>query len=156
MLKQVQHDGRDGFWQPSLMARTILLYAVGLAVAAGLLQWLEYRYVTRVYSSEIYIALIALGFVALGMWAGARLTSRLPAREGFTRNEAAIRSLGLSPRECQILELLASGSSNKEIARSLAISPNTVKTHAARIYEKLEVEKRMQAVEKARFLAVIP
>ncbi len=138
------------------MARTIILYAVGLAAAAGLLQWLEYRYVTRVYSTEIHIALIAAAFVALGAWAGARLTRRQPAREAFLRNDAAIRSLGLSPRECEILELLASGASNKEIARTLSISPNTVKTHAARIYEKLEVEKRMQAVEKARFLSVIP
>lgn len=138
------------------MARTILLYALALAAAAGLLQWLEYRYVTRAYSTEIYIALIALGFVALGAWAGARLTRSQPVAEAFLRNEAAIRSLGLSPRECEILELLASGASNKEIARQLCISPNTVKTHAARVYEKLEVEKRMQAVEKARFLAVIP
>ncbi|HEX8480275.1 MAG TPA: LuxR C-terminal-related transcriptional regulator [Allosphingosinicella sp.] len=138
------------------MARTIILYALALAAAAGLLQWLEYRYVTRIYSTEIHIALIAAGFVALGIWAGARLTGRLPAPEAFARNEAAIRSLGLSPRECEILELLASGASNKEIARKLSISPNTVKTHAARVYEKLEVQKRMQAVEKARFLAVIP
>lgn len=138
------------------MARTIILYALALALGAGLLQWLEYRYVTRAFSTEIYIALIAAGFVGLGGWAGARLTSRLPATDGFARNEAAIRSLGLSPRECEILELLASGASNKEIARRLSISPNTVKTHAARIYEKLEVDKRMHAVEKARFLAVIP
>jgi DNA-binding NarL/FixJ family response regulator len=138
------------------MARTIILYALALALGAAALQWLEYRYVTRAFSTEIYIALVALGFVALGVWAGARLTPRLPAGEAFARNEAAIRSLGLSPRECEILELLASGASNKEIARKLSISPNTVKTHAARIYEKLEVEKRMQAVEKARFLAVIP
>jgi DNA-binding CsgD family transcriptional regulator len=138
------------------MARTIILYALALAAAAGLLQWLEYRYVTRIYSTEIHIALIAAGFVALGIWAGARLTGPLPAPEAFARNEAAIRSLGLSPRECEILELLASGASNKEIARKLSISPNTVKTHAARVYEKLEVQKRMQAVEKARFLAVIP
>ena len=138
------------------MARTIILYALALALGAGALQWLEYRYVTRAFSIEIYVALIAAGFVALGIWTGARLTPRLPERESFARNEAAIRSLGLSPRECEILERLASGASNKEIARDLSISPNTVKTHAARIYEKLEVEKRMQAVEKARFLAVRP
>ena len=69
------------------------------------------------------------------------------------RNEAAIRSLGLTPRECEILALLASGQSNKELARALGISPNTVKTHVARVYEKLEVQKRMQAIEKARWLA---
>lgn len=138
------------------MARTILPYAATLALAAAALQWLEYRYVARAFSIEIYIGLLALGFVSLGVWAGARLTPRRPVEQSFARNEAAIRSLGLSPRECEILELLASGASNKEIARLLSISPNTVKTHAARVYEKLQVEKRMQAVEKARFLAVIP
>jgi DNA-binding CsgD family transcriptional regulator len=138
------------------MARTIILYALALGLGATAFQWLEYRYATRAFSSEIYIALVALGFVSLGVWAGARLTPRAPLREAFARNDAAIRSLGLSPRECEILELLASGASNKEIARTLGISPNTVKTHAARVYEKLEVEKRMQAVEKARFLALIP
>jgi DNA-binding CsgD family transcriptional regulator len=137
------------------MARTIILYAVALALAAALLQWLEYRYVTRAFSTEIYIALVAAGFAALGLWAGRKLTPA-PAAGPFERNQAAIRSLGLSPRECEILELLASGQSNKELARTLGISPNTVKTHIARVYEKLEVEKRVQAIEKARWLALIP
>ena len=137
------------------MARTILLYALALALAVALLDWLEYRYVTRAFSTEIYIALIAVAFVGLGLWAGRRLTPA-PARGPFERNEAAIRSLGLSPRECEILALLASGQSNKELARTLGISPNTVKTHIARVYEKLEVEKRVQAIEKARWLALIP
>jgi DNA-binding CsgD family transcriptional regulator len=137
------------------MARTILLYALALAAGAGLLQWLEYRYVTRAYSTEIYVALVAAGFVGLGIWVGRKLTPA-PAPDGFVRNEAAIRSLGLSPRECEILALLASGQSNKEMARTLAISPNTIKTHVARVYEKLEVARRVQAIEKARWLRLIP
>jgi DNA-binding CsgD family transcriptional regulator len=144
-----------GFWQLRLVARTILLYGLALAGGAWLLHWLEFRYVTRVYSTEIYIALLAAGFVGLGIWVGRRLTPAPPAAE-FTRNEAAIRSLGLSPRECEILALLASGQSNKEMARTLAISPNTIKTHLARVYEKLEVARRVQAIEKARWLRLIP
>jgi len=138
------------------MARTILLYALALAVGAGLLQWLEYRYVTRAFSTEIYVALLALGFIGLGIWVGGRLTPAPSRTGGFVRNDAAIRELGLSPRECEILELLASGQSNKEMARSLAISPNTVKTHLARVYDKLEVERRVQAIQTARDLALIP
>ncbi|HEX8526488.1 response regulator transcription factor, partial [Allosphingosinicella sp.] len=89
------------------------------------------------------------------IWAGVKLTpAQRPAE--FVRNEAAIRSLGLSPREVEILEALASGQSNKELARRFGISPNTIKTHVARIYEKLEVPKRVQAIEKARMLALIP
>jgi DNA-binding CsgD family transcriptional regulator len=137
------------------MARTVLLYAAALALALVALEWLEQHYLMRAVSTEIYVGLLALGFVALGLWAGTRLTPR-PAPAAFERNRAAIRSLGLSPRECEILELLASGQSNKEMARSLGISPNTVKTHVGRVYEKLEVQKRVQAIEKARWLALIP
>ena len=137
------------------MVRSIILYAVALALAAAALDWLEYRYMTRLFSTEIYIALIAAGFAALGVWAGRKLTPA-PAAGPFERNDAAIRSLGLSPRECEILALLASGQSNKEMARTLGISPNTVKTHLARVFEKLEVQKRVAAIEKARWLALIP
>jgi DNA-binding CsgD family transcriptional regulator len=144
------------FWQPAAMARTIILYALGLAAAAAALQWLEYRYVTRAYSTEIYVALIAAGFVSLGIWVGRRLIPAAHARDEFVRNEAAIRSLGLSRREFEILALLASGQSNKEMARTLAISPNTIKTHVARVYEKLDVARRVQAIEKARWLQLIP
>jgi DNA-binding CsgD family transcriptional regulator len=137
------------------MARTIILYALALAIAATALEWLKFRYWARPFSTEIYLFLIAAGFVALGLWAGRRLTPR-PAPAVFARNEAAIASLGLSPRECEILGLLASGQSIKEMARALGISPNTVKTHVARVYEKLDVQKRIQAVEKARWLTLIP
>jgi DNA-binding CsgD family transcriptional regulator len=136
------------------MARTILLYALALAAAAAALQWLEYRYFVRAFSNELYVALIALGSIALGIWAGRRLTPP-PPRAAFQRNEAAIRSLGLTPRECEILARLASGQSNKELARALDISPNTVKTHLTNLFAKLEVDRRIQAIEKARWLALI-
>ncbi len=137
------------------MARTVILYALALAVAAAALEWLRFRHVARLMPTDLYVGLLALGFVALGLWAGHRLTPR-PAPAQFQRNDAAIRSLGLSRRECEILALLATGGSNKEMARALGISPNTVKTHVARIYEKLGVDRRIQAVETARRLALIP
>ncbi len=143
------------FWQRSAMARTILLYAMALAVAVAGLEWLEYRYLTRAFSTEIYIVLLATGFAALGLWAGHRLTRRKPPA-AFERNDAAARSLGLTPRECEILEMLASDRSTKEMAKHLGISPNTVKTHVARVYEKLAVQRRIQAIDKARELALIP
>ncbi|HMG46842.1 MAG TPA: helix-turn-helix transcriptional regulator [Allosphingosinicella sp.] len=137
------------------MARTIILYALALAAAAAALEWLRWRFLAHAFSTEIYIAILALGFVALGIWAGRRLTPA-PRPAMFVRNEAAIRALGLSPRECEILALLASGQSNKQLARTLAISPNTVKTHLARLYQKLEAQNRVQAIGKARWLALIP
>ena len=137
------------------MARTIIPYAVARALAAAVLDCLEYRWTSRALSTEIYIALIACGSIALGIWAGTRLTPRT-APAAFARNDKAAESLGLTARECEILALLASGGSNKAIARALGISPNTVKTHVARVYEKLEVQNRIMALEKARSLALIP
>ena len=138
------------------VARTILLYAGAIGLAAIGLHWLEYRYLARSVPFEIYVALIALAFAALGTWVGVRLTPRRAPSGPFVRNDAAARSLGLSPREMEILAALALGDSNKELARRLAISPNTVKTHVARIYEKLGTSRRVQAIEKARQLALIP
>jgi DNA-binding CsgD family transcriptional regulator len=137
------------------MARTVFLYALALAAAAAALQWLEHRYLMRTFSTGLYTALLAVGFIGLGLWAGRKLTPGPPSPL-FERNDAAIRSLGLTARECEILEMLASGRSNKELARVLGISPNTVKTHVARLYEKLDVQNRVQAIEKARWLALIP
>lgn len=137
------------------MKRIIFAYALALAVGATFLSWLEYKYVTRVFTGEIYLLIVAAGFAALGGWAGWRLTKREP-QSGFVKNEAAIKSLGVSPREYETLELLAAGLSNKEIARKLGVSPNTVKTHLARLYEKLGAARRTEAVGKARSLSLIP
>lgn len=137
------------------MVRTILPYALALGLAAAGLQWLEARHALRLFSTELYVAILGLAFVTLGIWAGNKLTARSRPAE-FTRNDAAVASLGISPRELEIIEALATGESVKELARRFGISPNTIKTHIARIYEKLEVQKRVQAIEKARFLALIP
>ncbi len=135
--------------------RTVAIYATALGLGAVALQWLDYRYVTRAFSTVIYIGIVAAVFVALGVWVGQSLTPRA-RRPDFQRNEAAISSLGLTPRECEILTALVTGQSNKELARTLGIAPDTVKTHLARVYEKLGVSRRVQAIEKARALAVIP
>ena len=136
------------------MARPIILYGTALAAAAFLLEWLNYKHVVHRWSTEFYIACIAILFVALGIWAGNRLTAR--PRQAFVRNDAAVAALGLSARECEVLEMLAAGHANKVIARQLAISPNTVKTHVARVYEKMAVASRTQAVQMARTLDILP
>ena len=137
------------------MVHMVLLYAIALAAAAFVLEWLQFKYFAQSYSVEIYVVLIALAFAALGIWVGHRLTAQKP-RAPFDRNIAGLRSLGISGRELEVLEALADGQSNKEIARTLAISPNTVKTHIARLYAKLEVNGRVQAIEAARSLHLIP
>ncbi len=133
----------------------MLLYAVLLALGAFALEWLQYKYVTRVFATEFYVGFVALAFAALGLWAGYRLTPRRAA-DPFARNTAALKSLGISDRELAVLELLAAGQANKEIARSLDVSPNTVKTHILHLFEKLEVRRRTQAIQKARELRLIP
>ena len=137
------------------MIRTAALYALALAAGALALQWVQYNYLVRTFPVEVYIGLIALAFAGLGVWAGLRLARR-PAPETFEKNTAALASLGITLREQQVLDLLAAGKSNKEIAAKLGISPNTVKTQVASLYQKLEVQRRTQAVQKARELALIP
>jgi DNA-binding NarL/FixJ family response regulator len=136
------------------MVRLILLYGMTLAALAFVLEWLDYKHAVRAWSTEIYTACVAVVFVALGIWVGNRLTSR--PREAYARNDAAIASLGISVREIEVLEMLAAGHANKVIARRLDISPNTVKTHVARLFEKLEVTSRTQAIGKARELDILP
>jgi DNA-binding CsgD family transcriptional regulator len=138
------------------MLRTVALYGLALALGAVLLQWLQYRIFVREHPGEIYLALFAAGFLALGVWVGVRLFRRPAASAGFTPNTAAQASLGISEREFEVLELLATGRSNKEIAATLAVSPNTVKTHIAHIYEKLDAARRTEAIAKARDLGLIP
>jgi DNA-binding CsgD family transcriptional regulator len=136
------------------MVRTVLIWALVLAAAAFALQWLEYQYLVRAFSRDIYIALIGTAFAAGGVWVGWKLTQRR-APGAFERNAAALAALGLTGQEMKVLERLAAGQSNKEIARTLGLSPNTVKTHVANLYAKLEVSRRTQAVSKARDLQLI-
>jgi DNA-binding CsgD family transcriptional regulator len=137
------------------MWKPIALYALALAGGAFVLQWIQYQYIVKVFAPELYIGLIALTFTGLGIWAGTRLTPKTVAGP-FERNEAALKALGLTERELTMLERLAAGDANKEIARALDISPNTVKTHIANLYQKLEVQRRTQAIQKARELRLIP
>jgi DNA-binding CsgD family transcriptional regulator len=136
------------------MWRTVILYALGLAIAAVALEQLKFRYAADEMSTDVYVGLLALGFTVLGLWVGHRLTAKKSAVT-FERNDAAIASLNLTRRECEILELLASGQSNKELARKLGVSPNTVKTHLSSLFAKLDVDRRVKAIEKARFLSLI-
>ncbi|MEL7486527.1 MAG: LuxR C-terminal-related transcriptional regulator [Pseudomonadota bacterium] len=136
------------------MSWRYLCYGVALALGAFVLEWMEYRYVTHAFSTELYIILIAAGFLALGAMLGARLT-RTQSDAPFERNEAALRALGVTPREYAVLELLAEGQSNKEMARALGVSPNTVKTHLSKLFAKLEAKRRGEAVNLARALKLI-
>ncbi|MHA7818859.1 MAG: LuxR C-terminal-related transcriptional regulator [Erythrobacter sp.] len=141
------------------MGKTVLryglIYGAALSLVAIVLQWAQYRYHLMSMPGEIYIGLIAAIFAALGIWVGLKLTPQKSAAV-FERNDKAAESLGLTRRECEVLDHLAKGVSNKEIARALGVSPNTVKTHIANLYAKLGVTGRGKAVEAARSLALIP
>lgn len=127
----------------------------GLLLAAGTfaLQWLDYRRVLRSHFDEIGLFLIAGFFLALGIAIGIHLFApRAPAEAG---NPRAVAALGISARELAVLRALAEGLSNREIADRLHVSPNTVKTHVARLFEKLGASRRTDAVARARELGII-
>lgn len=136
------------------MLRTVLIYGALLALGVLGLEWLEYRYLVRAYPFQVYAVVIGIGFLALGIWVGARLFRRETPPPAQI-NTAALDSLGISEREREVLDLLAAGRSNKEIAIQLAVSPNTVKTHVSRLFEKLGVRRRTEAISRARELGMI-
>lgn len=137
------------------MLRTILIYGALLAAGTFFLEWLQFRLLVRTHAAETYVALVAAGFLGLGVWLGARLFRRPPAAP-FTPNTLAQEALGISGRELEVLTLLAAGKSNKEIARRLEVSPNTVKTHVTKLFAKLEARRRTEAILRARELGMIP
>ena len=137
------------------LLRTILMYGAALAAGTFALEWLEFRFLVRSRAVEVYLVLVAAAFMGLGVWLGAKLFRRAPTAP-FVANTRAQESLGISGRELEVLQLLAAGRSNKEIARELDVSPNTVKTHVAKLFDKLEARRRTEAILRARELGMIP
>lgn len=156
------------------MKRHVLLFGVvgGLLIAA--LQYTEYRFVILSHSVEIYGALVAALFAAFGIWLGLRITRRretiretvvvrevlvppeAPALQPFAPNTAHQQRLGITARELEILNLIARGYSNREIATQVFVSENTVKTHCARVFDKLGAARRTQAVQRGKELGLLP
>lgn len=137
------------------MWRAVLIYGLVLALGAAGLQWLEYRSLALAHPGAIYLTLGGAAMLALGVWVGAQVF-RPRVTVAFEPNLKAQASLGITSREFEVLGLLAAGCSNKDIARRLDLSPNTVKTHVARLFEKLEAQRRTEAVLRARELHLIP
>ena len=143
----------------------ILLYGLLGGVLIALLRVIQYRWLVIEHSVEIYGAIIAALFASLGIWLGLRLTRPKPevvVREvpvpaaAFIRDERKVESLGLTPRELEILELIAAGLSTREIAERVSVSENTVKTHSSRVFDKLGARRRTQAVQLGKELRLIP
>lgn len=146
------------------MKRTILLYGLVGGLLIALLRFTEYRFLVLEHSLEIYGGILAVLFSALGIWLGLKLTRvkvvevvrEVPVAGDFVRNEARQAELGITPRELEILEALAAGHSNREIAERLFVSENTVKTHTANLFTKLQARRRTQAVQRAKEAGLIP
>lgn len=138
-----------------VVKKLIAKYGLLLAAGAFALQWLENQYALKLFSTEIYTVLLAALFTGIGVWIGNRLSGRV-VTVPFEPNSRVIATLGLSVREIEVLHLLAEGGSNDEIARRLSVSTSTVKTHLVHLYQKLDVMRRTQAVQKARSLQIIP
>jgi DNA-binding CsgD family transcriptional regulator len=148
------------------MARQVALYGAVGGVLIALLKFVEYKHFVLEYPSEIYGGLIALIFTILGIYFGLRWTRakevvvirEVPVRmnEPFMMNAEKLKEVGLTAREHEILALIAQGLSNREIGVKLFISENTIKTHSSRLFEKMKVNRRVQAVQKAKDLGLIP
>ncbi|WP_444667356.1 response regulator transcription factor [Flavobacterium sp.] len=156
-----------GFRSALIKNKEVIAYGVCLALLLLLLRWLEFRFLVLSHSMEVYIGLIALLFMGLGIWLALKLARpkketiiiekevHIPAQTKFIFNVAEAERLGLSKRELEVLQLLSEGLSNAEIAERLFVSLNTVKSHTSKIFEKLEVKRRTQAVEVGKRLGLI-
>ena len=159
--------------QPSAMKRRVLSHVLVLGLVGGVLiavlRWSEYRFLVIEDSFEIYGALVAVLFAGFGIWLGIRLTKPRetivvrevlgpanPAPDSFLLNQGQIDALGITPRELEILSLIAEGLSNREIAERLFVSENTVKTHCSRAFDKLGARRRTQAVQMGKELGILP
>ena len=144
------------------LSHVLILGLVG-GVLIAILRWSEYQFLVIEHSFEIYGALIAVLFAGFGIWLGIKLTKpretiiveRVPA-EPFTLNQPQLDALGITPRELEILTLIAQGLSNREIADRLFVSQNTVKTHCSRAFDKLGARRRTQAVQLGKQLGLLP
>jgi DNA-binding CsgD family transcriptional regulator len=139
------------------LKKTILLYGLALAGLVMLLKFFEYRLFIHELSWEVYVGVVALLFTFLGVWAGRKITYRKVAVSppDFLRDQGVLDRLGISKREYDVLELIAEGFSNQEIADKLFVSVNTVKTHSSNLFLKLEVNRRTQAVSRAKELRIL-
>lgn len=152
------------------MKKHIVVYGLVYGVCGGLLivvlKLIEYRFLVVQHSVEIYGGLIALVFAILGIWLGLKLTRKeevvvvkevaVLTAQPFALNEERLRELSITKRELEILELIAHGMSNREIAEKLFLSENTVKTHSSRLFDKLSAKRRTQAVQIGKELGLIP
>ena len=143
-----------------------LIYGLCGGVLIVVLRLVEFKFLVVEHSLEIYAGLVALIFASLGIWLGLKLTKKkevlivkevpVPATQPFTLNEQRLKDLGITRRELEILELIAQGMSNREIADKLFVSENTVKTHSSRLFDKLSARRRTQAVQIGKEMGLIP
>lgn len=150
-----------------LRSRHILLYGLILAVLVFTLKWLQWKFLIVDNAIDLYIGLIAVFFTILGVWVATQLSKPkvetvivekeviIPQPETFTVNDTELRKLNLSNREYEVLQLLARGFSNSDIASSLFLSVSTVKSHVSNIFVKMDVKSRTQVIEKAKRLKIV-
>jgi two-component system, NarL family, response regulator LiaR len=141
------------------MKKIIILYGLALALLLFLMQWLQFGFIVRDLSLEFYLGVVAVVFTAVGIWVGLRLTrpkTKVIIKTDFNFNETECNRLGIRKRELEVLQLMAQGFSNQEIADQLFVSLNTVKTHSSNLFLKLEVKRRTQAIQRSKELMLIP
>ena len=143
--------------------RTLIVYGICLALMLAVLNWLKLRFVIINHAFEIYSGAIALVFTVVGIWFGLKFTKPktvvvnqvVPDKTEFVMNQAKLNELAITKRELEVLQLMAEGLSNQEIANRLFLSLSTVKSHSNNLFDKLGVQRRTQAVDQGRKLQII-
>jgi two-component system, NarL family, response regulator LiaR len=148
----------------SYAMRRIILYSIVLALLLIFMQYVQYRVLLIRHADSLYTGIVALICCAVGIWAGLRWTHKhehsksnesITPEVSYTINEAALTQLGITPREIEVLRHMAAGLSNQEIADKMFVSLNTIKTHGSNVFSKLAVQRRTQAIQKAKDLGIL-
>lgn len=151
--------------------KSVAIFGVAGGLMVVAMQVVEYRFLVLEHSVEIYGTIVAAVFAAAGIWLGLTLTkTKVVVKEvpaplvepapyvgpSFgSANPEKIAELGLTPRELEVLKLIAEGLSTKEMAERLFVSENTIKTHTSRVLDKLGASRRTQAVQIAKQFGLV-
>lgn len=146
--------------------KQIVLYGIALGALLIVLKLLEFNLVIRNNVFEVYAGIVAMLFCAVGIWVGLKYANIKPnttkivvqvqSSINFKADEKIISELGISKREYEVLEMIAKGHTNQEVADKLFVSHNTIKTHLSNLFAKLDVNRRTQAIQRAKELNILP
>lgn len=136
------------------MKKTIFVFGILILALLLLFHFSKYAVISGDLKVEVIVAIIAVVFFFVGIYINKKsLHKAIKPTSEIDHNK--IKELDISNREYEVLQKIAEGLSNKEIADSLFLSESTIKTHVSNLLLKLDAQRRTQAVKKAKSFHIL-